>query len=255
MTLHTDAYDSKFDQRLSAVLEISTRPEGQVGYHMRSEFGIGGAGGSMTRPLGKDGSLFVSARRSVLNLFTNDIGMNGVPIYNNGLVRADGRIDAKNNWWGLSLTGIDSMAIHPSHGDAAETNPFDITYSGWRNTTGLNWQHVFSAKSFGVVSASNSEQQQTTNESAQMLENAQVYYENSHDGITMLKYDWTYAAKHWLTWTAGGQTSVDRLNYDVHRRPNPGRRNVDQPGVHGRVLGGLRTGGNYVAARDEDRRG
>jgi hypothetical protein len=224
MTLHTDAYDSKFDQRLSAVLEISTRPEGQVGYHMRSEFGIGGAGGSMTRPLGKDGSLFVSARRSVLNLFTNDIGMNGVPIYNNGLVRADGRIDAKNNWWGLSLTGIDSMAIHPSHGDAAETNPFDITYSGWRNTTGANWQHVFSAKSFGVVSASNSEQQQTTNESAQMLENAQVYYENSHDGITTLKYDWTYAAKHWLTWTAGGQTSVDRLNYDVQQPiglPNP----------------------------------
>ena len=60
MTLHTDAYDSKFDQRLSAVMEMSTRPEGPVGYHYRSEFGIGGAGGSMERPLGTNGSLFVS---------------------------------------------------------------------------------------------------------------------------------------------------------------------------------------------------
>jgi hypothetical protein len=224
MTLHTDAYDSKFDQRLSAVLEISTRPEKQAGNHTSSEFGIGGAGGSTTRPLGKDGSMFLSVRRSVLNLFTNDIGLNGVPIYNNGLVRADGRVDEKNNWWGLSLTGIDSMKIRPCACDPEETNPFNITYGGWRNTTGLNWQHVFSAKSFGVISASNSEQQQTIDEAAQMLENAQVYYENSHDGITTLKYDWTYAAKHWLTWTAGGQTSIDRLNYNVQQPiglPNP----------------------------------
>src|ERR1035437_4860748 len=79
-TLHTDAYDSKFDQRLSAVVEMSTRPEGTVGYHGRAEFGIGGTGGSMDRPLGTDGSLFVGVRRSILNWFTDDIGMNGVPI-------------------------------------------------------------------------------------------------------------------------------------------------------------------------------
>ena len=117
-TLHTDAYDSKFDQRLSAVVEMSTRPEGPVGYHARSEFGVGGTGGSIERPLGADGSMFVSLRRSILNWFTDDIGMNGVPIYTNGLVRADQRVDDKNNWWGLSLTGVDSMVIHPSPTDA-----------------------------------------------------------------------------------------------------------------------------------------
>ena len=65
-TLHTDAYDSKFDQRLSAVVEMSTRPEGPVGYHARSEFGIGGTGGSIERPLGTDGSMFVSLLRRLL---------------------------------------------------------------------------------------------------------------------------------------------------------------------------------------------
>ena len=223
-TLHTDAYDSKFDQRLSAVVEMSTRPEGPVGYHARSEFGLGGAGASMDRPLGRDGAMFVSVRRSVLNLFTDDIGMNGVPIYNNGLVRADGRVDERNNWWGLSLTGIDSMNIHPDAMDAWETNPFDIRYSGWRNTTGINWEHVYSAGSFGVMSVSNSEQQQTIDETAQLLNNAQAYYENSHDGIATLKYDWTIAVRHWLTLTAGGQSSVDRMNYNVRQPialPNP----------------------------------
>jgi len=224
MTLHTDAYDSKFDQRLSAVMEMSTRPEGPVGYHMRSEFGVGGTGGSIERPLGQDGSLFFSARRSILNLFTNDIGMNGVPIYNNVLVRADNRIDEKNNWWGLSLTGIDSMTIHPSPNDIDETNPFDIAYKGWRNTTGINWEHIYSAKSFGVLSVSNSDQEQTINMTAQMLNNAQVYYEKTHDGISTAKYDWTFQPKPWLTLTAGGLGSVDRINYNVRQPiglPNP----------------------------------
>jgi len=185
---------------------------------------VGGTGGSIERPLGQDGSLFFSARRSILNLFTNDIGMNGVPIYNNVLVRADNRIDEKNNWWGLSLTGIDSMTIHPSPNDIDETNPFDIAYKGWRNTTGINWEHIYSAKSFGVLSVSNSDQEQTINMTAQMLNNAQVYYEKTHDGISTAKYDWTFQPKPWLTLTAGGLGSVDRINYNVRQPiglPNP----------------------------------
>jgi hypothetical protein len=220
-TLHTDAYDSKFDQRLSAVVEMSTRPEGPVGYHARSEFGIGGTGGSIERPLGTNGSLFVGMRRSILNWFTDNIGMNGVPIYTNGLVRADRRVDEKDNWWGLSLTGVDSIAIHPDTGDCDETNPFVINYNGWRNTTGINWQHISSARSFGVLSVSNSEQKQTINETSQLLGftlgNTQVYYENSHDGISTMKYDWTFQANHRFTVTAGGQTSLDRLNYNIQQ--------------------------------------
>jgi hypothetical protein len=157
-------------------------------------------------------------------LVTDNIGMNGVPIYNNGLVRANGRVNEKNSWWGLSLTGIDSMNITPDPLDGDETNPFNIRYTGWRNTTGINWQHLYSARSFGVMSVSNSEQQQTINESDQMLNNAQAYYENTHDGISTLKYDWTIQPKPWLTWTAGGQSSADRMNYNVRQPialPNP----------------------------------
>src|SRR6202022_1208469 len=40
ITLHTDAYDSKFDQRLSSVVEISTRPESIVKSHSTLEMGL-----------------------------------------------------------------------------------------------------------------------------------------------------------------------------------------------------------------------
>lgn len=217
MTLHTDAYDSKFDQRLSSVLEISTRPERKVKPHSIMEMGLAGAGGSYARPLKQEGSIFVSARRSVLHLFTNDIGLNGVPIYQNELIRADNRIDEKNNWWGLSLTGIDSIKIRPSATDVYETNPFNIDYSGWRNTTGANWQHVFSAKSFGVLSIANSEQEQRILQNNQLDLDVTVYNERTSDGITTTKYDWTKGLRTWLTWNAGGRASVDRLNYLVQQ--------------------------------------
>lgn len=217
MTLHTDAYDSKFDQRLSSVLEISTRPEGKVKPHSVVEVGLAGTGGSFTRPWGREGSLFVSGRHSVLHLFTNDIGLNGVPIYQNELIRADNRIDEKNNWWGLSLTGIDSIKIRPSATDVFETNPFDIDYNGWRNTTGLNWQHLFSARSFGVFSIANSQQMQHIVQNDQLASGATVYNERTSDGITTAKYDWTTDLRSWLILSAGGRASVDRLDYRVQQ--------------------------------------
>ena len=215
IVLHTDAYDSKYDQRLSAVVEISTRKEDGAVAHTESEIGLAGAGGSFSRPWGTDGAMFLSARRSVLNLLTNDIGMNGVPIYSNSLFRADKRVDDRNNFWGLSLTGIDSMKIHPSPTNPWETNPYDVTYKGWRNTSGLNWQHIFSKRSFGVASLANSEQSQSLRVDAQLLGDATVYAEDTSNGITTAKYDETLQATPWLTITAGVRTGVDRLNYKL----------------------------------------
>lgn len=217
MTLHTDTYDSKFDQRLSAVVEVTTTKDTPSAAHAEVELGMAGAGGSLDRPWGDNGSMFLSARQSILHLMTNDIGMNGVPIYNNSLFRADKRRDDKNNFWGLSLTGVDSIKIHPDPRNPWQTNPYDIAYKGWRNTTGLNWQHVFSNRSFGVLSFSNSEQSQSLRENAQLLADAMIYAEDTRDGITRAKYDGTFQAKPWLTLTAGTWNAIDRIDYRVNQ--------------------------------------
>lgn len=215
ITLHTDAYDSHFEQRLSSVVEISTRPREQTGHHSETEMGIAGLGGSLTRPLGRTGSLFVSGRQSVMSWFTNDIGMNGVPKYRNFFVRADGNAGERDSWWGMSLTGVDSLDVVPSATDTAETSPYDVQYSGWRNTTGVNWQHVFSAHTYGVASAAQAEQSQSIAETGQLLEGALVYNEQTSDGISTLKYDLTHQAGARVTLTTGVRTSLDEVNYQV----------------------------------------
>jgi hypothetical protein len=215
VVIHTDAYDDKFDQRLSSIVEFSTRPEAPVGYHAATELGIGGAGGSITRPLGREGSLFVSARQGVLQYLTNDIGMNGVPHYRNAFFRAEAKAGEHDQWWGMSLTGIDSLLIHPDIRDKSETSPYDISYKGWRNTAGINWQHTFSPTSFGVASLAHSIQSQAVVDNAQRLKGATVYNENTSDRISTFKYDWEYQPSHLLVISAGGRAAVDELNYNV----------------------------------------
>jgi hypothetical protein len=224
MSLHTDAYDSKFDQKLSSILEISTRPNQRVETLSRVEAGLAGFGGAITRPIGQDGSLFISGRQSVLHLFTKDIGLNGVPVYQNEMVRANDRVDDKDNWWGLSLTGIDSISVHPSSKDAFETNPYDITYRGWRNTSGLNWQHVYSTKSLLTVGIANSQQTQRVLQRDQLDANAIIYDEATSDGITTFKADWMSERSSRLNLSAGLRDSVDRIDYDIKQPlglPNP----------------------------------
>ena len=215
MVLHTSAYDSRFEQRLSSIVEISTRPEHEVVSRTTTEVGLAGAGSSWARPLGERGSLFFSARQGVLQYLTNDIGLNGVPHYRNAFVRADGRWNEHNSWWGISLTGIDSIEIRPSATDSEETNPYDVHYSGWRNTTGLNWQHEFSAKSFGVASVAYAQQAQKIAENAQLLESAVVYDEQTVDRISTVKYDFTHQLGAHTTLTAGGRSSLDQIDYKV----------------------------------------
>jgi hypothetical protein len=219
MTLHTAAHDAKFDDRLSSVVEISTIPDNAPGArspirHM-TEAGIAGVGGMTSRPLGENGSVFLSGREGILNLVTNDIGLNGVPHYSNYLLRADNTLANGDRIWGLSLTGIDSIKIHPSQYDTAETNPYDINYSGWRDTTGINWQHLFNQRSYSVLTLSNSEQAQTTNQFAQLNAEQNIYSEQTHDSDTTFKSEYTLQAASRLILSGGLNETLTRLNYSI----------------------------------------
>lgn len=217
LTLHTDAYDSRFDQRLSSVVEISTRPLNPPERLNTAEFGIGGTGGATTRPFGKTGSLFFSARQSVLHYFTNDIGMNGVPIYRNAFFRFENRLDDRNEIWGISLTGIDSLKSHADSNDVAETNPYDMSYSGWRNTTGLNLRHIFSPRAFAIASLAYAQQSQSIQQNDQLQADSSVYSEKTADRISTFKLDYTALAGTHATLTAGVRNALDSLNYTVQQ--------------------------------------
>jgi hypothetical protein len=220
ITLHSGVHDARFDDRLSAVMEITTVPDRQPAFRRTVEAGLEGVGGVASRPIGDSGSLLLSGRQSILNLFTNDIGLDGVPIYTNMLARANDNVTPQDRLWGMSLTGIDSIAIRPSATDTAETNPFNINYSGWRNTTGLNWQHTLSGKTFVLTTVSNSQQSQNISEMDQLLGNGTTYVEHSSDGNSTARSEITSTVASRLFLDAGGSVTSQRVNYNI-AQPDP----------------------------------
>lgn len=234
MTLHAGVHDAHFADRLSSVVEISTVPEGSVHPHRTLEAGLAGVGGVTSRALGDRGSVLVSGRQSVMNYMTSDIGMNGVPKYNNTLVRADRAFGERDRIWGVSLTGIDSIAIRPSANDTAETNPFDIDYKGWRNTTGANWQHLFSAQTFAVLTLSNAEQVQDVTQRDQLLDGAPTYTEHTQDGDTTASVNVSTEAASWLMVSGGATHAMNRIQYNIAQPvalPNPYSAATDSSGA------------------------
>lgn len=220
-------YDSRYSSRLSSVVEIHTlaREEshrsGQIG------MGIAGGGGFVDQPLGKSGSLLLSAHRSVLNLVTNDIGLNGVPIYTNGLARADWSPSSHNHIAALSLTGADSINITPQPCDDGDTNPFQTEYGGMRSTDGLVWQHTHSPSMLSTVTVSYSaqgqligQQEQSTmylnqpNCSKEPYQSTSVYQEHTRDGFSTLEYAFQYSHGGLLL-TAGETGRLVQSNYNV----------------------------------------
>ncbi len=215
ITLYSGLHDARYPDRLSSVIDISTLPDHARKARRVFEAGLSGIGGIVSTPLADKGNFLFSARQSVLNMITDDIGLNGVPKYTNSLIRGDHSYGERDRVWGMSLTGVDSIAIRPAFDDPFETNIFNIDYSGWRNTTGLNWQHVFSSGSFGVLTVSNAEQQQNIRDEDQLLSNAITYDEHSHDGTSTAMYNVTSQVKPWLLASGGVTTSVTRVHYDI----------------------------------------
>lgn len=221
-------YDSSFDERLSSVIEIHTREAPRGSQHSELNFGITGAGGISDWLLPNGSSLLVSAHRSLLNLFTKDVGLNGTPIYTNALTRATIKAFPSDQITVLSLGGIDSININPDAKDPGETVTIDTQYSGWRATNGLRWQHIYSPSNFGVVTISRSEQAQHIDQQDQLINNTilpgqglgadgstPVYHEVTRDGTTVLGYDYTVEIAPNISLIAGSTAKVAQVNYDI----------------------------------------
>ena len=99
---------------------------------------------------------------------------------------------------------MDSIDITPASIDPQETSTIQMQYGGYeqRATAGVRWHHVFSPGSFGVLTASDTEQQGRVNEQDQFFSGelstkrslksdvlTPVYFERTHDGTTALRYD------------------------------------------------------------------
>ena len=108
---------------------------------------------------GRKGSWVVSARRSFLDLFTQDVGFGGVPVLYALNAKAVYDLTPRDRIWLVNVAGIDEirLGLTESSDLDEEIANFDIRYDGWRSATGFNWQRTFGSRGVGLLGISHSQ--------------------------------------------------------------------------------------------------
>ncbi len=206
MDMKADVYDAGYSSRLSSLIEIHTRELGEARQTGNLSAGIAGAGGLYQRALAHNGSFLISAHRSILNLVTNDIGINGVPTYTNVLSTLELNPSSRDSLSIFSLSGDDSIEITPCPTWGATSN-LQTQYSGWRTTAAFSWRHNFSSRVTANLSATSSVTRQRIGQqqqigsvygSCQTQSLLPVYNEDSRTGLSTLNYELRADVHGWM---------------------------------------------------------
>ena len=231
VTFLTGGYPAPYINRTSSVMQVTQREGNRKQFGGWATLGFAGAGAILEGPInaGK-GSWVVSARRSFLDLFTDDVGFGGVPVNYSFNGKAVYDVSPRDRVWLVNIAGIDEIRL----GLSETTDPeeelanFDIRYDGWRSATGLNWQRIFGSRGVGLLGISHSEAkvgQQVKDLVAPgapppglppddiIAGSPVVYFEDSREGETTFKYDLTLHVPFFETMQAGGSFKTFRINY------------------------------------------
>ena len=233
VTFLTGGYPSPFTNRASSVLQVTQREGSRDQLHGRATLGFAGAGGIVEGPIkGGRGSWVVSARRSFLDFFTDDVGFGGVPV----LYTVNGKfvydLNAQDRIWVVNITGIDRIRLGRTDEPVEEQEEvynFDIRYRGWRTASGFNWQHVFGGSAVGLLGVTHSAASvdSTVKDLLQngvpppgvpadvvISQSPVVFSEDSQENETTVKYDLTVATAHVGKLQAGGSAKLFNVSYD-----------------------------------------
>jgi len=232
LKLSTGGYDAGFPERLSSVTEIRLLDAKSLERHLEGDFGIQGVGGLVEQRI-HGGDLLVSGHHGLLDTVTQDAGMSGVPTYTNALTRYRRRNASGNQFTLLNVAGWDSIDVTPCQSDQVETSSINSQYSGWRETTGIAWQHVYSKNSFAVASISDSEQVEHIHQQDQYVDPTKasplrmacpipkelahttpVYMEDTNNGYSSAAYRFEFGTVK-LTFATGTTGWLQRPHFDI----------------------------------------
>ncbi|HKR27780.1 MAG TPA: TonB-dependent receptor [Acidobacteriaceae bacterium] len=234
VSLASGGYEAHYPERLSSVTEITTLDPLLGEGHREADLGIQGFGGLEERPLG-GGDLLASVHHGIINALGSGFGAH-LPAYTNALARFRRSDAVGTRLTLLDVAGMDSLDIVPCAKDALETSTIDSHYRGWRNTAGLEWQQVYSPKSFGVVSMSDSEQVEHIHQDDQLIDPLHqqyygpdddgcshgvpglvvtpVYLDRSNDAFTTTAYRYERSTTR-VTLDAGTSAELDRPHFNI----------------------------------------
>ncbi|HBY59803.1 MAG TPA: hypothetical protein DEH78_08255, partial [Solibacterales bacterium] len=233
VTFLSGGQPAPFINRASSVLQIAQREGSREKLTGRATVGFAGAGTVLEGPIKKDkGSWVVSARRSFLDFFTDDVGFGGVPVVYTFNGKAVYDLTPRDRVWAASISGVDRIRLgargKPEDIDDEVYN-FDIRYNGWRSATGFNWQRLFGNRGVGLLGLTHSEAS-VGSRVRDVVRNGvpppgvpiddviaaspTVFREDNREGESTVKYDLTTYAPMFGKLQAGGSYKIFRVNYD-----------------------------------------
>ena len=237
VTFLTGGFPAPYINRTSSVLQVTQREGNREGFRGWTTLGFAGVGAILEGPIGAGsgaakGSWVVSARRSFLDLFTDDVGFGGVPVVYSVNAKAVYDLSPRDRIWLVNIAGVDEIRLGLTESTDLEEEiaNFDVRYDGWRNATGFNWQRTFGSRGVGLFGVTHSEAkvgQQVKDLVAQgvpppgvppevvIARSPVVYSEDSREGETTIKYDLTLHAPFFDTVQAGGSFKTFRIDYAV----------------------------------------
>ncbi len=231
VTFLTGGYPAPFTNRASSVLQIAQREGSRDRRSVRATLGFAGAGGIAEGPLASGrGSWIVSARRSFLDLFTSDVGFGGVPVLYTLNTKFVYDLGQQDRIWAVSISGVDRIRLGRT-ADSSSTDEvfnFDIRYRGWRNASGLNWQHVFGTRGVGLLGLTQSSARvrstvkdllrngpSSLGADELIAQSPAVFSEDSGEDETTAKYDLTVSTTRLGKVQTGGSVKLFRVRYDA----------------------------------------
>ena len=211
VTFLTGGYPAPYINRTSSVLQVTQREGNRKEFGGWATLGFAGAGAILEGPInaGK-GSWVVSARRSFLDRSPRTWDSAACRWTTRSTARPCTTSRPRDRIWMVNIAGIDEIRLGLSESTDLEDEiaNFDIRYDGWRSATGFNWQRIFGSRGVGLLGITHSEAkvgQQVKDLVAQgvpppgvppediIAQSPVVYFEDSREGETTIKYDLTAA--------------------------------------------------------------
>jgi hypothetical protein len=227
LKLFTGGYDASYPERLSSVTEIQLLDPKNLNRHLEGDFGIQGVGVLIEQRV-RGGDLLVNGHHGLLDLVTQNAGLNGVPSYTNALSRYRRHDASGNQFTVLDVAGWDSLDVTMCLENWLATSTINSQYAGWRETSGAAWQHVYSTNSFGVATVSDSEQvehihqqdyyvdpnQATLTPCNSKAHTTPIYMEDTNNAYSSAAYRFEYATSR-IDLSAGTTAWLERPHLNI----------------------------------------
>jgi hypothetical protein len=208
--------------RLSSVIAINTLHPGAK--RAEAEVGLLGAGVLWQQPITTRSTLLLSVHHGLANLFTNNIGLDGVPDYTDALATFNREPNSRNQFTALALGGEDSLNITPCWLDPAASSNIQMQYTGWRATSGVAWMHSYSERAASTLRFTDTEQSQRIGQQQQSAIPGMAGTASGAPGscsdIPAAEQNWTITTTP--VYSEGTRDSLRSVNYALHLEPRHG---------------------------------